>query len=60
MTVIVATGIAADGSRAILGLDDSEDETFWRGLLTALKQRGRGVGTAGHQRPACRAGQGGP
>ena len=42
MAVIVATGIAADGSRAILGLDDSDYETFWRGLLTALKQRGRG------------------
>jgi putative transposase len=32
MAVIVATGIAADGSREILGLDVSgEDETFWRG-----------------------------
>ena len=42
MAVIVATGIAADGSREILGLDvgDSEDETFWRGFLTSLKQRG--------------------
>ncbi len=42
MAVIVATGIAADGSREVLGLDvgDSEDETFWRGFLTALKQRG--------------------
>jgi putative transposase len=44
MAVIVATGIAADGSREILGLDvgDSEDETFWRGFLTSLKQRGLG------------------
>jgi putative transposase len=42
MPVIAATGIAADGSRQILGLDvgDSEDETFWHGLLTSLKQRG--------------------
>jgi len=44
MAVVVATGIAADGSREVLGLDvgDSEDETFWRGFLTALKQRGLG------------------
>jgi putative transposase len=42
MAVVVATGIASDGSREVLGLDvgDSEDETFWRGFLTALKQRG--------------------
>ena len=44
MAVVVATGIAADGSREILGLDvgDSEDETFWRGFLTSLKGRGLG------------------
>lgn len=42
MAVVVATGIAADGSREILGTDigDSEDETFWRGFLTSLKSRG--------------------
>jgi len=42
IAVIVATGIAADGSREILGLDvgDSDGETFWRGFLTSLKQRG--------------------
>lgn len=42
MAVVVATGIAADGSREVLGLDvgDSEDEAFWRGFLTSLKQRG--------------------
>ena len=42
MAVVVATGIAADGSREVLGLDvgDSEDETFWRGFLLTLKQRG--------------------
>ena len=44
MAVVVATGIAADGSREILGLDvgNSEDEVFWRGFLTSLKQRGLG------------------
>jgi putative transposase len=43
MAVIVASGIAGDGSREILGLDvgDSEDETFWRGF-TSLKHRGLG------------------
>jgi putative transposase len=42
MAVVVATGIAADGSREVLGLDvgDSEDETFWRTFLLSLKQRG--------------------
>ena len=42
MAVVVATGIAADGSREVLGLDvgDSEDETFWRSFLLSLKQRG--------------------
>src|SRR5205823_7971400 len=41
---VIATGIAADGSREILGLDvgDSEEETFWRGFLTSLKGRGLG------------------
>lgn len=44
MAVVVATGIAADGSRDVLGLDvgDSEEETFWRGFMTSLKQRGLG------------------
>jgi len=44
MAVVVATGIAADGSREVLGEDvgDSEDETFWRGFMTSLKQRGLG------------------
>jgi len=44
--VVVATAVAADGRREILGLDigDSEDEVFWRGFLTSLKGRGlRGV-----------------
>ncbi len=40
----MATGIAADGSREVLGLDvgDSEDEVFWKGFMTSLKQRGLG------------------
>lgn len=44
MAVVVATGITATGQREILGLDvgDSEDEVFWRGFLTSLKQRGLG------------------
>jgi putative transposase len=29
MAVVVATGIAADGSREVLGVGDSEDETLW-------------------------------
>jgi transposase-like protein len=42
MAVIVATGITAAGEREILGLDvgDSEDEVFWKGFMTSLKQRG--------------------
>lgn len=44
MAVIVATGITADGSREVLGLDvgDSEDEVFWRGFLRSLETRGLG------------------
>lgn len=40
--VVVATAVAADGRREILGVDvgDSEDEVFWRGFLTSLKGRG--------------------
>jgi transposase-like protein len=42
MAVIVATGVTATGKREILGLDvgDSEDEVFWKGFMTGLKQRG--------------------
>jgi len=44
MAVVVATGINAEGSREVLGLDvgDSEDEVFWRGFLRSLKARGLG------------------
>ena len=40
--MVVATGVTADGGREILGVDvgDSEDETFWRGFLTGLRDRG--------------------
>ena len=44
--VIVATGVAADGNREVLGLDvgDSEDEVFWTQFLRSLRDRGlRGV-----------------
>jgi len=42
MAVVVATAVTATGEREILGLDvgDSEDEVFWKGFLTSLKQRG--------------------
>ena len=42
MAVVVATGVTATGTREILGLDvgDSEDEVFWKGFMTTLKQRG--------------------
>jgi len=42
MAVVVATGVSATGEREILGLDvgDSEDEVFWRGFVSSLKQRG--------------------
>ena len=42
--VIVATGVAADGTREVLGLDvgDSEDEVFWTAFLRSLRKRGLG------------------
>jgi transposase-like protein len=42
MAVVIATGICAEGSREVLGVDvgDSEDEAFWRGFLRSLKARG--------------------
>ena len=60
MAVVVATDIASDGSREVLGLDvdASEDETFWRGFLLALKERGlHGVWLV-DQRPARGPGDG--
>jgi putative transposase len=40
--IIVATGVAADGSREVLGLavGDSEDKAFWTSFLRSLRQRG--------------------
>jgi putative transposase len=40
--VIVATGVAADGNREVLGLavGDSEDRSFWTAFLRSLRARG--------------------
>ncbi len=40
--VVVATGVAADGNREVLGLQvgDSEDEVFWTAFLRTLRDRG--------------------
>ncbi|MFI0451129.1 IS256 family transposase [Actinomadura sp. 6N118] len=40
--VVVATGVAADGRREVLGFDvgDSEDGAFWTAFLRTLKTRG--------------------
>jgi putative transposase len=40
--VVVATGVAADGHREVLGFDvgDSEDGAFWTAFLRPLKTRG--------------------
>ena len=40
--VIVATGVAADGNREVLGLavGDSEDKAFWTDFLRSLRTRG--------------------
>jgi putative transposase len=42
--VVVATGVAADGRREVLGFDvgDSEDGAFWTAFLRCLKTRGLG------------------
>jgi len=42
--VVVATGVAADGTREVLGVDvgDSEDEVFWTAFLRSLRARGLG------------------
>ena len=41
---MVATGVAADGRREVLGFDvgDSEDGAFWTAFLRSLKTRGLG------------------
>lgn len=40
--IVVATGVAADGHREVLGFDvgDSEDGAFWTAFLRSLKSRG--------------------
>ena len=40
--VVIATGISAEGSREVLGVDvgDSEDETFWTKFCRSLTSRG--------------------
>jgi transposase-like protein len=40
--VVVATGVAADGRREVLGFDvgDSEDGAFWTALRRSLRTRG--------------------
>jgi putative transposase len=42
--VVIATGVAADGRREVLGFDvgDSEDGAFWTAFLRSLKARGLG------------------
>lgn len=42
--IIVATGVAADGNREVLGLavGDSEDKAFWTAFLRQLRARGLG------------------
>jgi putative transposase len=41
-SVVIATGITAEGTREVLGVDigDSEDETFWTRFLRSLRDRG--------------------
>jgi transposase-like protein len=40
--IVVATGVAADGNREVLGLGvgDSEDKAFWTAFLRSLRARG--------------------
>ena len=40
--IVVATGVAADGNREVLGLavGDSEDKSFWTSFLRSLRARG--------------------
>ena len=42
MATVVATGVAADGNREVLGCDvgDSETEGFWQQFLGSLRDRG--------------------
>ena len=40
--IVVATGVASDGNREVLGLavGDSEDKSFWTSFLRSLRSRG--------------------
>ncbi|MCA1674072.1 MAG: IS256 family transposase, partial [Actinobacteria bacterium] len=40
--IVVATGVAADGNREVLGISvgDSEDKVFWTAFLRSLRARG--------------------
>jgi putative transposase len=40
--VVIATGVSQEGHREVLGfgVGDSENEVFWRGLLSELRRRG--------------------
>ncbi len=42
MAVVLATGVTADGSRTVLGMDvgNAESEAFWRDFLRSLVRRG--------------------
>ena len=42
MAMVIASGVASDGNREILGCDlgDSESEAFWQQFLTSLRDRG--------------------
>lgn len=42
MATVVATGVASDGNREVLGCDvgDSESEGFWQQFLSSLRDRG--------------------
>jgi putative transposase len=50
--VVIATGVAADGHREVLGfaVGDSEDGAFWTAFLRTLKARGAGRHPTGHLR----------
>ena len=42
MAIVIASGVASDGNREILGCDlgDSESEAFWQQFLASLRDRG--------------------
>ena len=52
VSVVVATGVNAQGQRETLGMDvgASEDGTFWPAFLRSLNARGLSGGGTGHLR----------